>query len=452
MPFDSPTQAEDFIFSSYMRVASDLTGPDALTRLPALTRRLLDRLGRPDRAFTSILVTGSKGKGSISLLTAKLLQSLGYRVGLVTSPHVVDFRERIRLNGHSIPAQELVKWANELEGPARQIMESLTGRQYLSPTGLILALAALYFQAHRVDFAVIEAGRGGRFDDCAVLDNPLALFGPMMLEHTDKLGGTLEEIAAHKVVLLKSGGVGVSVPQSEAVQRVMYQWAGQVGGQLFGVGQEIEILNSRIEGNWLETAIKGRVNRFDDLALPIPALYEAENLAVALAAIEIVQDERVLSAEKIGDLRSALAQVSWPGRMQIVADEPLTLLDCAVTRQSARSVLDSLDGRRPGPVVAIVGVPSDRDWRGVLDELNGRCDQLIVTGLVGSRLSFPDDAAAYARQIFPPDFSILETTSFTEAYTRLTTLQPPPRTVLILGTQSVIAQALKFFGASLEDL
>ena len=452
MPFTTALEAENFIFSSYLRVESQLTGPDALTRLPALTRRLLDRLGRPDSRFTPILVTGSKGKGSISLLTAKLLEALGYRVGLITSPHIVNFRERIRLNGKAISEADFVRWAEVLEIPAREIMAGLTGRQYLSPTGLILSLACLYWADQKVDFAVVEAGRGGRYDDCVVLDNPIALFGPMLLEHQRQLGDTVEEIAASKVVLLKSGGVGLTVPQTEPVQALMYGWAGQIGGQLFSVGSDIGVHRARIEQVYLQVDIAGRVNTFSDLKLSIPALYEAENLAVALGAVEVATDDRVLSPEKLERIYSTLETLRWPGRMHRIVDHPLTVLDCAVTGSSTAAVLASLGERLQAPIAVLLGVPDDRDWRGVLDTLNGKVDYLVCAGVSTPRLNFSPTVADYAQAHFPATTQILRAIDFASAYNLLAKLQPAPATLLVLGTQTFIAQALRFYGTNLEQL
>jgi dihydrofolate synthase/folylpolyglutamate synthase len=452
VPFETAAQAEDFIFSSYMSVESRLTGPDAQTRTPALTRRLLDNLGEPDHNFTSILVTGSKGKGSIAFLTARLLQALGYRVGLVTSPHLLNFRERIRLDGRAISETDLVRLVNRLEVPAREIIDALSDDRYLSPTGLVIAVASLYFAEQEVDFAVVEAGRGGRYDDCVVLDNPLALFGPVLLEHSAKLGDTLLDIAANKVALLKKGGVGISVPQAAEVQTIMESWSYQVGGGFVLTGRDLRVIDPQIAGGKLQVAIQGRYNLFEDLRLAIPALYEAENLAVARGAIEVIRDEQELQPYQKRYLQETLADLAWPGRMQILAGEPLTVLDGTVARQSARSVLDSLAGRWQPPLAAIVGIPADKDWQGVLQELAPYCDQLILTRAANPRLEFPAEAAAYARSIFPAAASIEEAPDLAAARTLVANRPQPVKTLLILGTQSLVGDTLREYHFDLEQI
>ncbi len=455
MPFETAAQAEDFIFSSYIAVESRLSGPDSQTRSPELTRQLLDSLGEPNNNFTSIVVAGSKGKGSIAFLTSKLLESFGYRVGLVTSPHLVDFRERIRYNGRAIPPDDFVRLVNRIEGPAREIIASLPGGRYLSPTGMILAVASLYFAEKGVEFAVVEAGRGGQYDDSVALDNPLVLFGPIMLEHTAQLGGTLAEIATTKAALIKRGGVGVSVPQMPEVQDVMIGWSFHVGGGLVLAGRDLHLINPRFVGDRLRVSVQARYNLFEDFTLGIPALYEAANLAVALAAFEIVRDEQELQMDEKLILQEALENLKFPGRMQTLAESPLTILDGAVARLSAKSVLDSLSqaGRLQRPLAAIVAVPADKDWKGVLWELSTVCDHLVLTGVKNPRLKFPgQEAIEFARSIFPEGAIIEEAANVAEARVRVANSAQPPRLILILGTQSLLADTLRDFNLNLEQI
>ena len=455
MPFQTPAQAEDFIFSSYMAVESRLSGPDSQTRSPELARKLLEGVGSPDAAFTSIVVAGSKGKGSIAFLTSKLLESFGYRVGLVTSPHLVNFRERIRFNGRAIPPEDFVRLVNRVEGPAREIIDALPEGRYLSPTGLILAVAALYFAEQGVEIAVVEAGRGGQYDDSVVLDNPLVLFGPILLEHAAQLGGTLSEIAATKAALLKRGGVGVSVPQEAEVQDVLVGWSYQVGGGLVLAGRDIQAINPRIVGDKLHVSVQARYNFFEDFTLAIPALYEASNLAVALAAFEIIRDEQELMPDEKQILREAMANLDFPGRMQILSEAPFTLLDGAIARPSVQSVLESLtqNGRLQRPLTAIVGVPEDKDWKGVLWELSAVCDHLILTGVKNKRLKFPGfEAVEFARRIFPAPAVIEEADYIADARRLLAKSSRSPATILILGTQSLLTDTLRDYNFDLEQI
>ncbi|MBN9387144.1 MAG: hypothetical protein J0I20_03755 [Chloroflexi bacterium] len=455
MPFETAAQAEDFIFSSYMAVESRLSGPDAETRSPELARQLLDAVGEPDATFTSIVVAGSKGKGSIAFLTSKLLESFGYRVGLVTSPHLVNFRERIRFNGRAIPPEDFVRLVNRVEGPAREIIASLPEGRYLSPAGIILAVASLYFAEQDAEFAVVEAGRGGQYDDSVVLDNPLVLFGPILLEHPAQLGGTLAEIAATKAALLKSGGVGVSAPQEPEVLDVMVGWSYQVGGGLVVTGRDVQVINPRIVGDKLHVSVQARYNLFEDFTLAIPALYEATNLAVALSAFEIVRDEQELQMDEKEILREAMANLKFPGRMQTLSESPFTLLDGAIARSSAQSVLESLsqDGRLLRPLTAIVGVPADKDWKGVLWELSSVCDHLILTGVRNPRLKFAGaEAVEFARSIFPASTVIEEAGGIAEARAMLGKSAQLPATTLILGTQSLLADTLRDYNFDLEQI
>lgn len=161
MEFTSQSQVEDMIYSSYLRAINNITQTlDEEVRKPELTRVLLDAVGSPDRNQKYILVTGSKGKGSTSRFISSLLSHLGYKVGLFTSPHLVDFNERIRVNGQAIATEDFVRLGNVIRGGFHQIEEQLAADEYQGPVGVALAIAALYFKEKGTDINVIECGRG----------------------------------------------------------------------------------------------------------------------------------------------------------------------------------------------------------------------------------------------------------------------------------------------------
>jgi dihydrofolate synthase/folylpolyglutamate synthase len=239
------------------------------------------------------------------------------------------------------------------------------------------------------------------------------------------------------------------------VQEVMAGWSFQVGGGLVLAGRDLQLIDPRIVGDKLRVSVQARYNLFDDFTLAIPALYEAANLAVALAAFEIVRDEQELQMDEKQILREALKNLTYPGRMQTLAQSPFTVLDGAIAHLSARSVLDSLTqaGRLQKPVAAIVAVPADKDWKGVLWELSSSCDYLILTGVKNPRLKFPgQEAVEFARTAFPASTVIEEAANVTEARARLANLDRPPATILIMGTQSLLADTLRDYNFNLEQI
>ena len=200
--FRSKETALEYIFRTRRRLDDAPRGLDEDTRDTTATRELLRVADLPAAPCEYVVITGSRGKGSVASIMAKLLQALGYRVGMLTSPHLVHWNERIRVNGRMIPDDDFLRILSDLRPHIDLVSEDLEKRQYLSPQGIFLAMALQYFAENDVEIAVLEVGRGGRFDDIAVAPNWLAVFAPIMLEHTALLGDTLERIAWHKAGII----------------------------------------------------------------------------------------------------------------------------------------------------------------------------------------------------------------------------------------------------------
>ena len=204
--FTDAKETENFIYSSYMnacgKIPKDL--PDIKTRNPHLTRTLLNRIGGPDKKQRNILVTGSKGKGSVSLMISKLIEVHGFKAGLFTSPHIVSFLERIRINGNAISDTDFVKYANVLEPEVLEIQKQLTGAAYIGPVGITAAISMLYYTNQKTDFNVLECGKGARFDDVSMINSEISVINTIFSEHIPQLGKDLEEIAYNKAGIINS--------------------------------------------------------------------------------------------------------------------------------------------------------------------------------------------------------------------------------------------------------
>ena len=214
--FTTIDTAIDYIFHS-RRAFGRMEGMlDEDTRDPSLTRRLLHKADLLTQQRQYAVVTGSKGKGSTTVILAKVLQTLGHRVGMITSPHLQTWCERIRVNGRMIPEVDFLRILSDLAPVIDEITATLNQNQYLSPQGVFLAVAVQWFDEQDVAVAVLEVGRGGRFDDIAVVPNQLSLFTTIFEEHTQYMG-SLERIAWHKAGIIKPNSLAISVPQSEVV-------------------------------------------------------------------------------------------------------------------------------------------------------------------------------------------------------------------------------------------
>ena len=387
--------ALEYIFRTRRRLDAAPRGLDEDTRDPASTRRLLECADLPLAKREYIVVTGSRGKGSVVCITAKLLQALGHRVGTITSPHLVYWNERIRVNGRMIPEEDFLRILTSLQFHIDAITAELDGLQYLSPQGIFLAIALQYFYECAVEIAVLEVGRGGRFDDIAVVPNRLALFAPIMLEHMSLLGNTLERIAWHKAGIISQGGIALSTSQAPAVAEVLQREAESKQATL-------RTFDEREQARWLADDSQGQMihlEPYGELQLPLMGRYQIENASLAIRAVETLQQLRspkfATNAVMVRSIRRGLSQVAWPGRVHKLADSPTIIIDGAITARSAGSFLTSVEPHLREPAVAIVGIPHDRDYAAVYQVMARVTQTMIITETnINPNTRFPDREAA----------------------------------------------------------
>ena len=388
--FRSMPEAIEYIFSTRRRLDGAPRGLDEDSRDTAPTRALLRAVGLAQPAFECVVVTGSRGKGSVVSILAKLLQALGHRVGMLTGPHLVHWNERIRVDGRMIPADDFRHILGGLQPGIDAIVDELDSSRYLSPQGIFLAIALRYFAEESVDFALLEVGRGGRFDDIAVVPHELSLFAPIMLEHTSLLGASLERIAWHKAGIITKDGSAISLPQSPEVRRALK-------AESAAKSATIEFLAESRMARWLEDTDAGqslRLPPYGDLFVALPGRYQIENASLAIRAAEHLHKAECDAAFRDA-IRLGLSRVKWLGRAQKMSDSPLTIVDGAITVASALSFVASVESRLRRPVVSIVGIPRDRDFRGVYSVMAAVSDALIITETdINPSTRFPAKAEA----------------------------------------------------------
>ena len=329
------------------------------TRAPGLTRirELLERLGNPQKGLQFIHVAGTNGKGSVCAMLASVLQAAGYRVGLNTSPHLVEFEERIRVNGVQIPPEELAALATQIR-PAADAME-----EHPTEFELITAMALQYFLQERCDVVVLETGLGGALDASNVIDTPqAAVLTAMGMDHMALLGSTMAEIAAAKAGIIKPGGTVVSSGGCPEADEVFRQTARQRGARL------VEVDSSRLrlrEQGLLGTAFDFAPWR--DLRIPLAGAYQLRNAATAITAVEVLRQRGWKISQQA--LRQGLAQVRWPGRLECLREKaPVFLLDGAHNVHGIKAVTQSLRELFPGrKLVFLLGILADKEVGEMLD-------------------------------------------------------------------------------------
>ncbi len=459
MPFANEAEAITYVFRSLRKLRGIDRGPDELSRDTMPTRRLLQATGllssRTNDDHTAIIreyavITGSKGKGSTTVFMAKLLQHLGHTVGMITSPHLVSWRERIRVDGRAIPEADLLRILDDLAPEIDAIEATLTDTQYFSPQGIFLATALRWFDENRVSAAVLEVGRGGRFDDIAVVNNHLSLFTPIMLEHSRQLGPTLQRIAWHKAGIIKPHSYAYSVPQPTEVLEVL-----QIEADVQGA--EFAWIAPQDMGEYLgktESGIRMNLGRYGEVDLSLHGRYQVENATLAVQGAGNLHGRLPGishgSSEYVAAIRRGLADVIWPGRLQKLQESPAVYLDGAINAASAHSMIESLEGELNTPVIGIVCIPDDKDYDGVYREIGSISDSLIITETARNiSLHFPTFRQAMETAIaYNPDVTHVPTLA--EAVEEARERAGTDGTILIVGTQSIIADATELWGFSYE--
>ncbi len=333
-------------------------------------RSLLARLGEPQRRYRTIHIAGTNVKGSTAAMTAAILQAAGYRVGLYTSPHLVEFRERICVNGTMISEEAVTDLTERLR--------DLTSGE-LTPTffEFTTAMAFQHFADVAVEIAVLEVGMGGRFDATNVIEPMVSAITSIALDHQDYLGHTIAAIAAEKAGVIKVGVPVIVGRVDQTAEAVIASVAAERQAPLARLGHEYRVAGETTA----DFTYTGRAWKFDRLRCPLPGAHQVENAGCALALVEAADRAGLaLSAQAV---RDGLLAVHWEGRLELLDQEPAILLDGAHNPAAAATLADYLRTyRRDRPgirVVLVWGMMRDKDHRGFLAPLLPMIDEVVLT-------------------------------------------------------------------------
>ena len=398
---------------------------------------LLARLGNPHLGRQTIHIAGSKGKGSVAAMVASILQAAGYRSGLYTSPHLHNVRERIAVDGQPIGEDD---FARLIEVLAPQVAaENEDGRfGQLTTFELLTALALLYFRDRDTQWQVLEVGMGGRLDATSVVDEKaVCVITPISLEHTAVLGDTVDQIAVEKAAILRPGTTVVmaSQPYPEAAA-VIRGRAAELGAPLLDVGETypVQRLGWELTGQSFRLAGPGCSRQ---LWLPLLGVHQLENAATAVATIDALREGGVaVSDESIGE---GLSRLSWPGRLEVLGDKPLIVVDGAHNGHSARRLRQALrDYFAFDCAILVMGVSGDKTIGAMAEELAPLTHLLIATRSQHPRAAEPEAvAAAFAAQGVTSEICPTVAT----ALDRAQALAGPDDLICVVGSLFVVAEA-----------
>ena len=373
---------------------------------PSLDRisHLMTLLGDPQFAYPVIHITGTNGKTSTARMIESLLRELGLRSGLVTSPHLHHVTERIRIGGEPISAQRFVETYDEIEpyiaivdaesmtngGPAMSYFEVLTG----------MAFAA--FADAPVDVAVIEVGMGGAWDATNVVSPLVSVVTPIGLDHSEYLGDTIEEIATEKSGIIKHEGVAVLAYQSPSAAEILLQRCVEVDASVARQGVEFSVRDRALAIGGQVLTLDGLNGTYEEVLLPLFGEHQAANASVALAAVEAFFGG-TLALD--GDLvRSGFAQVTSPGRLEVVRRSPTVIVDAAHNPHGAAVLASALEESFTfDQVIGVISVMGDKDVLGVLQALEPVMNEVVVTWNGAARAMSVEKISELAQQVFGED-------------------------------------------------
>jgi len=352
-------------------------------------RRLLSILGDPQDSFRSVHVAGTNGKGSTSAMIESMIRTSGARTGLFTSPHLISFTERIRVNGREISESEVVALADEVRSAA-------SGIEGFTPTffEVTTAIAFLYFRKMKVDWAVVEVGMGGRLDATNVLMPEASVITSIGMDHSEYLGPTISRIAGEKAGIIKETVPVITAPLDEQAMQVISGRASECGSELIRYGREFtsSVVSDELTGLRIDYA---GIRKMDSISVGLAGGHQAVNAAVAIRTIEALESGH----KDLGcNIALGLRNTYWPGRLEFVKNDPPILIDGAHNPQAAETLAVYLRKalNTYSRIILVMGIMSDKDRAGIMRPLLPLASEMIFTAPAYGRAASADCLAAEA--------------------------------------------------------
>lgn len=358
----------------------------------------LNSIGNPQNSLKTIHVAGTKGKGSTASFIAYILRAAGFRAGLYSSPHLNDFKERIRILEPEDSSLEdfegrisqedfsrILAWLK----PQIEIFNKENNFGPLTFFEIITSLALVYFKERKTDFVVLETGLGGRLDATNVCNSLVQVLTPISIEHVQYLGSTLSEIASEKAGIIKKNSLVVSAPQKQDVEKVFREKAQALNSKIYFLGKDFLVKD--INSNFQEQCFSLRVRNqeYKDLKINLKGNFQINNACLALAAIDLLRDYEISVSRDA--IKTGLEQAKWPGRFEVVSDSPITILDGAQNTHSIGVLMDTVKKLFPAKkIISVLGACSDKDILGMAEIIENAVDTVILTRADNPRASLAE--------------------------------------------------------------
>jgi len=409
------------------------------------TARAAAMLGDPQKLYRIIHVTGTNGKTSTTRMIERLLREHSLRTGRFTSPHLTKLNERIAIDGESVSDEILVEIWNDIE-PILGLVDAELDAEGELPLTYFEALTLLAFAIFAdapVDVLVLEVGMGGEWDSTNVADGDVAVFTPIDLDHADRLGNTIAEIAKTKAGIIKADAVVVSAAQQPSAMVELETKTKALADRLVSYGPDFEAFNVVPDGKGQRFSVRSLAGEYTDLFMPLYGEHQAQNAALAIAAVEafLGNGERRILDDIV---RVAFADASSPGRLQVVSREPLTIVDGAHNPHGVRSLVSALENNFGAPnAVGIIGVLADKNAEEMLGSLANSFQHVVVTASRSDRSIEQTELAAIAEKFWPGEVTVSGGVALAMQVAREIATEREFEAIVITGSLSVVGEALK---------
>ncbi|MEW5936293.1 MAG: Mur ligase family protein [Candidatus Thermoplasmatota archaeon] len=402
------------------------------------TLELLRRLGNPHQRYMSVHVAGTNGKGSVCAFIERVLREAGFRTGLYTSPHLIDYTERMQVNGVPAGREEIATLFEEVKGHIEEMRPDMRCTFFETTT----ALAFRYFEEKGVEIAVVETGMGGRLDSTNVIMPKVAVITDIGMEHTKHLGSTISQIAREKAGIIKPGVDAVTSEQEEGAMTELSMRARGCGSTLYALGKEFDAERMSVKDRGQRLLYKGL---YDNMTIEIRLLgkHQVRNAAVALCALELLREGGLKISGRA--IKGGMKMAKWPARLQIIRRSPVIVIDGAHNPAGAGALADSWDEVfRDRRVFVVMGILADKDCMSTAAPLVDRACELIATAPRNERALA---ASRFAEVVGAREYHDCSADAIIAALRKAKNRDA----VLVVGSLYLAGEALFFFSALPPD-
>jgi dihydrofolate synthase/folylpolyglutamate synthase len=391
-----------------------------------IIRGMLEQLGNPQHRFSTIHIAGTNGKGSIASALANILFHAGYRVGLYTSPHLVRFNERIRINNKEISDKHVVD-AYEAAKKAHQGDREATFFEYTT------AMALYAFAAANVDWAVVETGMGGRLDATNILQPEISVISNISMEHRDYLGHSIAAIAGEKAGIIKPRTPVITGARQKAAVEVIRETASDRGAPFYRVGEHFRVRRHPGAGHFTYYGIE---HAWPHMQTRLPGNHQIDNAAIVLAACEVLSRKHAIDFSAI---QTGLKTNQWPGRLEMRNTRPRILIDGAHNLMAARHLGRFLKEQMADhKITLLIGILDDKPYRSMLQSILPHCHRAVFTRPKIDR-SLPAETLAEAGKNLIPEFNVIPDVA--QAVAHAYAIAESDELICIAGSLYVVGEA-----------